>query len=407
MQGRFEGVSVKEREIKQGAGRFRENRQRGFSVVELCVVVALILVISAIAITSLRPAVQDANCDTAMRQVISQLRQAREYAITNRRYVQVTFPVVAGQPEIVMTQRDDLTAGAGLGNPILSTIPIHNPESFLVFPICRIRRTPTGIREQSRSKGLTAGRWGACCFKATANSWTAQHFNRSTERCSWVLRATPYSASDYCAGRHGTRACMEDLRKHVDAVLKEIGTMWETKKRRGTAGFTLMETMVALVVLGVGVLGLAAMLAEAIAYMHGSQRILSRSRKRKKQRKRFIPRSTRTTRRSRSSRTTPPGIPRDFSSSGRRRCVQPGRRRAGGDRCRCGTASGVHRVSGSGQQIGDRGRRKGWPGRLHANHRDFAGGGLPNSLHQVVITGELQSGRFQRAYTLTTYVSAF
>jgi hypothetical protein len=54
-------------------------------------------------------------------------------AITNRRYVQVTFPVVAGQPEIVMTQRDDLTAGAGLANPILSTIPIHNPESFLVF----------------------------------------------------------------------------------------------------------------------------------------------------------------------------------------------------------------------------------------------------------------------------------
>ncbi len=102
-------------------------------MVELCVVVALIMLISAIAITSLRPALQDANCDTAMRQVLDQLRQAREWAITNRRYEQVTFPVIAGLPNVVITQRDDLTAGAGAVNPVLSTVPIHNPEAFLVF----------------------------------------------------------------------------------------------------------------------------------------------------------------------------------------------------------------------------------------------------------------------------------
>lgn len=36
-------------------------------------------------------------------------------------------------------------------------------------------------------------------------------------------------------------------------------------------GFTLLETMIALVVLAVGVLGLAAMLGDSIAYMQGSQ----------------------------------------------------------------------------------------------------------------------------------------
>ena len=46
--------------------------------------------------------------------------------------------------------------------------------------------------------------------------------------------------------------------------------------RQGTArqsakGFTLLETMIALLVLVVGVLGLAAMLADALAYMGGSQ----------------------------------------------------------------------------------------------------------------------------------------
>ena len=47
--------------------------------------------------------------------------------------------------------------------------------------------------------------------------------------------------------------------------------MREAKKQCRAAGFTLMETMVALVILGVGVLGLAAMLANSIAIMHGSQ----------------------------------------------------------------------------------------------------------------------------------------
>jgi prepilin-type N-terminal cleavage/methylation domain-containing protein len=44
------------------------------------------------------------------------------------------------------------------------------------------------------------------------------------------------------------------------------------EKKSGRAkGFTLLETMVALAVLAIGVLGLAAMLGDALAYMQGSQ----------------------------------------------------------------------------------------------------------------------------------------
>jgi len=157
---------VKELALRDDAGRRRESRERGFSMVELCVVVTLILVISAIAITSLKPAVQDANCDTAMRQVISQLRQAREYAITNRRYVQITFPVVAGQPEIVMTQRDDLTVGAGGVNPVLSTIPIHNPESFLVFPTLPDTPDANGNTAAIVFEGINGGPVGGMLFQS-------------------------------------------------------------------------------------------------------------------------------------------------------------------------------------------------------------------------------------------------
>jgi type II secretory pathway pseudopilin PulG len=165
LQGRFEGVSVKEREMKNSPGR-RLDLQRGFSVVELCVVVALIMLISAIAITSLRPALQDVNCDSAMRQVLDQLRQARDWAITNRRYEQVTFPIIAGLPNIVVTQRDDLTAGAGAVNPVLSTVPIHDPEAFLVFGV--LPDTPDGYGNASGIvfEGVAGGPAGGMLFQS-------------------------------------------------------------------------------------------------------------------------------------------------------------------------------------------------------------------------------------------------
>jgi type II secretory pathway pseudopilin PulG len=47
--------------------------------------------------------------------------------------------------------------------------------------------------------------------------------------------------------------------------------MHHAAKRRSTRGFTLLETMIALLVLFVGILGLAAMLGDALAYMRGSQ----------------------------------------------------------------------------------------------------------------------------------------
>lgn len=44
-----------------------------------------------------------------------------------------------------------------------------------------------------------------------------------------------------------------------------------TRSSKSQQGFTLLETMIALIVLAVGVLGLAAMLANSLAYMQGSQ----------------------------------------------------------------------------------------------------------------------------------------
>jgi prepilin-type N-terminal cleavage/methylation domain-containing protein len=112
--------------------------QRGFSAIELSIVILVILIISAMAIMALQPALRDARFDSAMRQVLDQLRQAREYSIANRRYVQITFPTVAVagggfQYQIVMTEKNVQPYGpVGAGaDVVLSTVPIQPPAQFL------------------------------------------------------------------------------------------------------------------------------------------------------------------------------------------------------------------------------------------------------------------------------------
>ena len=111
----------------------RQNSERGFSMIEMVVVVAIILIISAMALINLPTTMQNIHSDTAVRQVVTQLRQAREYAIANRRYVQVTFTTVGGLAQIQMIQRNDKTVGAGAVNPVLSTVSIQVPMQFVVF----------------------------------------------------------------------------------------------------------------------------------------------------------------------------------------------------------------------------------------------------------------------------------
>ncbi|MGB8541804.1 MAG: type II secretion system protein [Candidatus Acidiferrales bacterium] len=140
------------------------NRERGFTMIELGVVIAIILIISAMAIFALQPSLQDAKYDNAMREVIDQLRQAREYAIANRRYVQVTFPIVviAGQPtqyQVVTTQKNvapygPVDAGADI---VLSTVPIQVPAQYFLFP--GAPDTPDGFGNASpiEFEGLNGG----------------------------------------------------------------------------------------------------------------------------------------------------------------------------------------------------------------------------------------------------------
>jgi prepilin-type N-terminal cleavage/methylation domain-containing protein len=126
---------VSEIHVTSNREQHAQKAQRGFSVIELLVVIGLILVVSAMALIQMAPIMADSKMDSSMRQVIDQLRQGREYAIANRRFVKVTFPTasVGGvtQYEVVLTQMNTLTSGAGGTNPVLSTLMIQSPAQFV------------------------------------------------------------------------------------------------------------------------------------------------------------------------------------------------------------------------------------------------------------------------------------
>ena len=111
------GVQVNGRLATTGEGKRTGNGEKGFSMIEMMVVVAVVMVVFGMAIIQLRPTLADADMDAAMRQVLDQIRQAREYSIAKRRYIQVQFKTVAvgagNQYQVITTQRNDLTSGAG------------------------------------------------------------------------------------------------------------------------------------------------------------------------------------------------------------------------------------------------------------------------------------------------------
>ena len=75
--------------------------QQGFTLVEGVIVISVIMVISAIAILGFGSALRSAKANQAMDALVSQLRSARELAISHRCEVQVQF---VGSNQIKITE---------------------------------------------------------------------------------------------------------------------------------------------------------------------------------------------------------------------------------------------------------------------------------------------------------------
>jgi prepilin-type N-terminal cleavage/methylation domain-containing protein len=81
--------------------------QRGFTLIDLLVAIALIAILAGMTVVSIQRALVDAHGDSTMAQVVSTLRRARETAIAQRRPVDVLFVA----PDRLQLVRNEIPAG--------------------------------------------------------------------------------------------------------------------------------------------------------------------------------------------------------------------------------------------------------------------------------------------------------
>jgi prepilin-type N-terminal cleavage/methylation domain-containing protein len=132
MHGCAEGMSVREQNTRLKARRGGD-QARGFSMIEMLVVIAISMVIAAIAIIQARPALMQINANNAKDEVQGALRQARETAISDRRDVQVEF--LTNPPANPPGSYVRLTRLGGFccANTVILMMPISNSVSYTTF----------------------------------------------------------------------------------------------------------------------------------------------------------------------------------------------------------------------------------------------------------------------------------
>jgi prepilin-type N-terminal cleavage/methylation domain-containing protein len=89
-------------------------KHAGFTLLEVLFVIAISLVLTSMAILQIRSLLPRMRANSAMNQVVSQLRAAREIAISQRRNVQILFP----GPNQIQLQRFEQPTGVTLFPPV-------------------------------------------------------------------------------------------------------------------------------------------------------------------------------------------------------------------------------------------------------------------------------------------------
>jgi type II secretory pathway pseudopilin PulG len=117
-----------------------KRKQRGASLVEVITVTAIVMVLSGMAIMGTINPSKTSTANAAADQVVDALRQAREYAITKRRNVSITFTT----PNTITTAVQPLPTDPP--PPVFPTIQLNNNATgglqFYLYP--GLPNTPMG-----------------------------------------------------------------------------------------------------------------------------------------------------------------------------------------------------------------------------------------------------------------------
>jgi prepilin-type N-terminal cleavage/methylation domain-containing protein len=100
----------------------RRHHMRGFSLIETMIVLVLILIVTAVAILTIKPGLQAGHLDNGYNTTLGAIRQAHDYAVAQRQVYSVTFSNAAVPNTITITQ-------VGNGN-VVATYPLPTDVAF-------------------------------------------------------------------------------------------------------------------------------------------------------------------------------------------------------------------------------------------------------------------------------------
>jgi prepilin-type N-terminal cleavage/methylation domain-containing protein len=191
----------------------------------------------------------------------------------------------------------------------------------------------------------------------------------------------------------------------MGAVLKETGTM-RLHRKSSSKGFTLLETMISLTVLSVGILALAATLADSLAYMQGSEEDFIAQQKAEEAAEAIYTAKYSSNATFAQISNNSGASPQGLFLNGPQPLLQPGPDGLIGTVADAGQPPeyilepGPDNILGTADDV---------QVPLSNFTRTIAISAVPGqtNLNQVVITMIYTAGRFNRTYVLTTYVSAF
>ena len=182
--------------------------------------------------------------------------------------------------------------------------------------------------------------------------------------------------------------------------------MVHKERLHSASGFTLLEAMIAVVVLAVGILGLAAMLGDTLAYMQGSQDdFIAQQKAQEAAEAIFTAKYTNGITWAQVSNDTP-GNPQGLFLLGPQPILRPGATDGlVGTVADGGSAPEFIVTPGPDEKLGTADDVQ-VPLSAFTRTIDIANTADPN-LRQITITVNYRSGRFQRAYIMTSLISAF
>jgi prepilin-type N-terminal cleavage/methylation domain-containing protein len=179
------------------------NRQRGYSMIEMVIVVGIIAILSAVAIMQTMGSTYGSRANSAMFAVISELRTARELALSKRRNVLVTFT----QPNEIQLAVQTLpgeTAATPI-QPVYLNDNTAGADIFALYP--GVPDTPMGF---GNSSAITLTPAGGGTAGLAVMFTTSGEFVGTTAGSGYntVGNSNPVNASIFlCAPNGSNNAC--------------------------------------------------------------------------------------------------------------------------------------------------------------------------------------------------------